>query len=358
VRVGLIAPPWVATPPPGYGGTEAVVDNLARGLVELGHQVVLFTVGESTTPVERRSLFDRAVEPMGQTVPEAAHVLAAYESLTDVDVIHDHTVLGPLLAGRAGIARVPVVTTNHGPFTAVTRPIFAEVARTTAVVAISHDQASRAPVPVTAVIHHGVDLGAYRPGPGGGGYVAFVGRMSPDKGVHTAVAAARAAGRPLRIATKIREAEESEYFEAMVRPLLGDDVDLGLEVPVDERVELLRHADALLNPIAWDEPFGLVMAEALACATPVVASPRGAAQEIVRQGRTGYLCRDVDRLVAAVDSVGSLSRAECRADVEERFSVERMARDHVALYERLLDDLTIRDTCHWSHAGSAGLMDA
>ena len=336
MRVGLIAPPWVAVPPPGYGGTEAVVDNLARGLVELGHRVELFTIGESTCPVERRFLFDEAVEPMGQTVPEAAHVHGAYESLSDVDVIHDHTVLGPLLAGRTGVARAPVVTTNHGPFTEVTRRIFAEVARTATVIAISHDQARRAHLPVAAVIHHGIDLTSYHWGPGGGGYLAFVGRMSPEKGVDTAVTAARAAGRPLRIATKVREPEEAQYFEEVVRPLLTADVELELEVPVEERVELLRHADALLNPIAWDEPFGLVMAESLACGTPVLATPRGAAPEIVRPGRTGFLCRDTECLVAAVGSVGSLSRQACRADMEDRFSIERMARDHVALYEQVL----------------------
>jgi glycosyltransferase involved in cell wall biosynthesis len=339
VRVGLIAPPWVAVPPPGYGGTESVVDNLARGLTDLGHRVELFTVGESTSPVARRHLFEHAVEPMGLAVPEAAHVLAAYESLTDVDVIHDHTVLGPLVAGRAGIARVPVVTTSHGVFTPVTRRIYAEIARTASVVAISHDQARRARVPIAAVIHHGVDLDAFRWGPGDGDYVAFVGRMSPEKGVHTAVAIARAAGRRLRIATKMRDPGEVEYFEAKVRPLLHPDVDLALEVPLGERVELMRRATALLNPIAWDEPFGLVSAESLACGTPVVTSPRGAAPEIVRPGRTGFLCPTEESAVEALDAVRFLSREECRRDVEERFSIRRMARDHVALYQRLLADV-------------------
>lgn len=336
MRIGLIAPPWVPVPPPGYGGTESVLDNLARGLAELGHRVDLFTVGESTSPVRRRHLFEEAVAPMGLAVPEAAHVLAAYDALTDVDVIHDHTLIGPLVAGRAGTARAPVVTTSHGAFTPLTRRIYAEIARTASVVAISHDQASRARLPIAAVIHHGIDLDAFRWGPGDGDYLAFVGRMSPEKGVHTAVAVARAAGRRLRIATKMREPSETEYFEAEVRPALHPGVEIEFEVPLAERVELMRRAAALLNPIAWDEPFGLVTAESLACGTPVVSTPRGAAPEIVRSGRTGFLCPTEASAVAALERVRFLSREECRRDVEARFSMRRMAEDHVALYERVL----------------------
>ncbi|WP_228389169.1 glycosyltransferase [Cumulibacter manganitolerans] len=201
---GPIAPPWVTVPPAAYGGTESVVDNLARGLREAGHDVVLFTVGSSSSPVERRSLFADPATPWGAAIPEAAHVLAAYESLGDVDIIHDHTELGPLVAGRSQVTRVPIVCTAHGRFTDLTRPVYAEIARTAAIVAISADQAARAGVPISAVIHHGIDTAAYLPGDGTGGYVAFVGRMSADKGVDRAVRIARKAGWPLRLVTKMR----------------------------------------------------------------------------------------------------------------------------------------------------------
>src|ERR1035437_7773521 len=174
MRIGLIAPPgvagpppppWVPVPPPAYGGTEVVIDNLARGLQALGHEVRLFTVGKSTCPVPREYLYQSGIEPMGADVPEAAHALAAYEAFADCDIIHDHTALGPLLASQHGIRRPPVVTTSHGPFTAQTRRIFATVARHASIVAISHSQArSAGRIPIAAGIYHGIDPGLYQIG--------------------------------------------------------------------------------------------------------------------------------------------------------------------------------------------------
>lgn len=337
MRIGLVAPPWIPVPPPAYGGTESVIDNLARGLRRLGHEVVLFTVGDSTSPVERIALFDHGVEPIGQSVAEAAHVVAAYDALRDVDVIHDHTMLGPLLAARAGLPLPPVVTTNHGPFTDLTVPLFRAIARGAWVVAISHDQARRARnVPIAAVIHHGIDLHRYREGPGGGDELVFVGRMSPDKGVADAVRVAHATGRPLRIVSKMREPAERAYFDAAVRPLLsGGDVEVE-ELGLDERVEVVGRAAGLVNPIAWPEPFGLVMAESLAVGTPVLARRRGAAPEIVTSGRTGFLFDDVAAGARAVADLVALDRRHCRQVAESHFSLERMAREHERFYERIL----------------------
>ena len=337
MKIGLIAPPWIPVPPPAYGGTEAVVANLARGLAERGHEVVLFTVGDSTCPVPRAHLFPEAVTPIGQSVPELAHVLAAYEELSDADVIHDHTLLGPLVAPvrRGGPA---VVTTNHGPFTELTRPIYRAIARNAAIIAISEDQASRAgDIPVSGVIHHGIDLDAYRTGPGGGEHLVFVGRMSPDKGVADAVRIAHAAGRPLRIVSKMREPEEHAYFRRYVRPLLSAAEDEVAELGLEERVELVGTAHGLVNPIAWPEPFGLVMVESMATGTPVLARPEGAAREIVTSGRTGFLFRSLPQAVTAVDRVADIDRAACRTEVERRFSLQRMAADHERLYERVLE---------------------
>jgi glycosyltransferase involved in cell wall biosynthesis len=338
MRIGIIAPPWVTVPPVGYGGTESVIDNLARGLQARGVDVRLFTVGTSTCPVPRHHLYDEAVRPMNTSVSEAAHVLAGYEALDDVDLIHDHTVLGPLLSARLGVTRVPVVTTVHGAFDDRMRRIAAESARHAAVVAISRSHARAAVgVPISAVVPHGVDLDAHRPGGGAGGHLMFVGRMSPDKGVHRAVEIARDAGRRLVIASKLREPEEHEYYENHVRPLLGPEDEGPSEMAVGPRLRLLADAAALVNPIRWPEPFGLVMAESLACATPVLAFGEGAAPEIVDHGVTGYLCRDDADMVARCGQLDLLDRDACRAAAESRFSVGRMARDHESLYRRILD---------------------
>jgi glycosyltransferase involved in cell wall biosynthesis len=222
MRIGLIAPPWIPVPPPAYGGTEEVIDNLARGLQALGHDVRLFTVGESTCPVPRQWLYPSPAEPMCDQFRESAHVLAAYEALADADIIHDHTELGPLLAGRRGMSRPPVVTTIHVRVTGQNRRALAEIARHASIVAISRAHArSFGDVPVTAVIHHGIDLEACEPGSGTGGYLLFVGRMSPDKGVHNAVRVAHRAGWPLVITAKMREPAERAYYDQQVRPLLG-----------------------------------------------------------------------------------------------------------------------------------------
>jgi glycosyltransferase involved in cell wall biosynthesis len=338
MRIGLIAPPWIPVPPPAYGGTEEVIDNLARGLAALGRDVRLFTVGESTCPVPRQWLYWSPAEPMGDRFRETAHVLDAYQALAGVDIIHDHTELGPLLAGRRGISHPPIVTTVYGPVVPGNRRRLAEAARQASIVAISRAHArSFDDIPVAAVIHHGIDLGTYRPGSGDGGYLLFVGRMSPDKGVHHAVRVARRAGWPLVITAKIREPAERAYFDRQVRPLLGSEDDMRAEQPLAARVDLMRHAAALVNPIIWPEPFGLVMAQALAAATPVLAFSNGAVPEIIDHGRTGYLCRDEDEMTAAAGRTSEIDRRQCRAAAEQRFSLARMAADYERLFRAILE---------------------
>ena len=335
MRIGLIAPPWIPVPPPSYGGTEVVVDNLARGLTALGHDVRLFTVGDSTCPVTRLHYFAHPAEPMNETSAEVTHLVAAYPALADVDVIHDHTLAGPLLASVHPPGPALVVT-HHGAFTPDLRRVFSVSARRAAVVAISACQAGAAgDVPIAAVIHHGIDTDVYRQGPGGGDLL-FIGRMSPDKGADRALRVAHRAGRRLVIVTKMRTADERAYFDDQVRPLLCRSDELLVEPALADRLELLRQAQALLNPIAWPEPFGLVMAEALACGTPVLAFPNGAAPEIVEDGRTGYLCPDEDAMLEALRDVPDLDRRLCRLAAERRFSMQRMAADHELLYRRLL----------------------
>ena len=339
LRIGLIAPPWVPVPPTDYGGTELVLDLLARGLHEAGHDVTLFTTGDATCEVPREWLYPTAKGTTASLVTEEAHVERAYELFAGMDVIHDHTLAGPTSFGLHPPG-TPVITTNHGPFTEELRHLYATAARgSVAVVAISHDQRGRAPeVPVASVIQHGIDVSPFRIGAGDGGYVAFLGRMHENKGVHRAIEVARAAGKRIVIAAKMWEPEERRYYAERVEPLLGDDAVYVGQVGGRSKIELLRGAEALVNPIRWPEPFGLEMIEALACGTPVVGFPEGAAPEIVEHGRSGYLCRDEDDMVAHLGKLGEIDRRACRRRVEERFTAERMVADHVALYRRLLAD--------------------
>jgi glycosyltransferase involved in cell wall biosynthesis len=333
VRIGLIAPPWVCVPPRAYGGTEAVLHVLARGLVAAGHEVVLVTTGDSDCPVERRWVHREAIGVgCGGTDAELRHVAHAYAVLEDVDVIHDHTLVGPLWPGRR--ARQPVVATNHGPFDDLLLPLYRGIAATASVVAISrHHASTAADVPIAAVVHHGVDTAAFPVGRGDGGYAAFVGRMHPCKGVTTAIEVARRAGIPLRIAAKARERVERDYLDQVVAPMLGGDVEYVGELGGADKLELVGGACCLLDPIDWPEPFGMVVIEALACGTPVVATPRGALPELVDPGHTGFLAEGVGPLADALVAATSLDRGGCRAAAEERFSMARLAADHVAVYE-------------------------
>jgi glycosyltransferase involved in cell wall biosynthesis len=335
VRIALIAPPWIPVPPAAYGGTEAVLDTLARGLAAAGHDVLLCASGDSTCPVERRATVPTALGTDAMTpAAELAHAVRAYAAATSwgADIIHDHTLIGPLLADRCP---VPVLTTNHGTFGDDLHDCYRAISSRVPLLAISeHHASTRGRCAVEAVIHHGVELERFPVGAGGGGAV-FVGRMSPTKGVHLAIEVARGAAVPLRIAAKLREPLEREYFEASVRPLLGGEVEYLGELGTAEKCELLGQADCLLNPIQWAEPFGMVMIEALACGTPVVATPFGSVTEIVDDGVTGYVRRDVPSLAAAVPAAAALSRAACRQAAASRFSAARMVGEHVSVYRRL-----------------------
>jgi glycosyltransferase involved in cell wall biosynthesis len=338
VRIVMIAPPWLPVPPPAYGGTEAVIDALARGLQSLGHEVVLVATGDSTCPVPIESVLESG---LGVGAPgsweELRHVHHAYEFAASIraDVVHDHTMMGPLHGvHRAGLA---VVATNHGPFAGDAIQAYRSLRGRADIVAISHDQAASAgDVPVRAVIHHGIVPEAFPVGDGRGGFALFLGRMHPDKGVEAACRIARRAGVPLTIAAKLREPEERTFFEGRIRPYLGGDVEYVGEVEGAAKRALLGAAMCLLNPIAWREPFGMVMIEALACATPVLARPLGAAPEIVVDGVTGALAAAEGQLADALRTVPMLDRRACRRDVERRFTADRMVRDHVALYEAVL----------------------
>lgn len=335
LRIGLIAPPCVAVPPPEYGGSELVVDHLARGLTASGHDVTLFTTGDSTCPVRRRWTHPAAVGTTGTTIEELRHVESAYDELRACDVIHDHSLLGPLWAVGNDVP-VPVVTTVHGEFTPDLANYYRAVSRKVAIIAISHHQRSTAPdVPVDAVIHHGIDVHRIGLGAGDGGYVLFLGRMSPNKGVHRAIRIARSAGKRLLIAAKMWEPDEHRYYVEEIEPQLGTDVEYLGQVGGAAKEQLIGGAEALVNPIRWNEPFGLVMIEALAAGTPVLAFAEGAAPEIVDHGRTGFVCRDEADMVAHLAHITDIDRADCRASALHRFSTGRMVAEHLDLYRDL-----------------------
>ena len=335
LRIALIAPPWLPVPPPAYGGTEGVIDRLARGYLAAGHEVLLYTTGDSTCPVPKAWSRERsAPEQLDQLFLGLHHLVHAYEEVADYDIIHDHTTIGPAYGGCRTDAKI--VMTNHGPFSAELNEIYKRVMPGHSLVAISHDQASRSTVPVDAVIHHGVGLDEFPFGAGDGGYFVFLGRFDAIKGPRDAILAAREAGVELLLAAKMRDPEEVEHFRTEIEPLLDDSIRYVGEIGMQEKIELLGSAKALLNPIQWPEPFGLVMIEALACGTPVLSYRAGSAPEIVDHGKTGFLCDSLADMVAAIHRVDELDRAACRQAVAERFTTDRMVRDHLALFERLL----------------------
>jgi glycosyltransferase involved in cell wall biosynthesis len=339
MRIAVIAPPWLQVPPNGYGGIEHALHYLCRALLAQGHDVLLYTTGDSTCAVERAWTYDTArgtdhVSP----ATELRHVIDAYDIVRrwEPDIVHDHTMAGPFYAER--FPEITLITTNHGPFDSDLAPVYRRLASRVPIIAISHHQATTArDIPIAGVIHHGIDVDAFPVGAGDGGHALFLGRMSPDKGVHNAIAAARAAGMPLRIAAKMREQAEFEYFNQRIKPQLGSDIEYLGEVAGDAKLTLLAEAACLLNPIAWPEPFGMVMIEALACGTPVVATPTGAAPELIDDGTTGFLRSDIDSLKTALGHVNGLSRDACRNAATTRFSAKRMANEHIAIYQCLID---------------------
>jgi glycosyltransferase involved in cell wall biosynthesis len=323
-----------------YGGIELVVDQLARGLQDAGHDVLLFATGDSTCPVPRQWVLPSAEGiQIGMAVPEIRHVIHAYEAVRDCDVVHDHTVMGPFYA--AHYPGLPVTTTIHGPFNEELKDIYRVNAERVPIVAISHAQRRAAPeIPIARVIHHGVDAAHFPMGDGSGDedgpYVVFLGRMAEDKGAHRAIEIARKAGIRILLAAKMREPWELRYFAEEVEPLLSKDARYLGEVSHARKLELLAGASALLFPIRWNEPFGMVMLEAMACGTPVLAFEEGAAPEVVDHGRTGFLCQDDGAMVDALRRLGELDRADCRLSVEGYFSTNRMVSEHIELFESLI----------------------
>ena len=337
MRIAQVAPLAESVPPEKYGGTERVVSWLADELVRRGHDVTLFAAGTSRTAA---TLVPAVEEPVRRGSPEDLltwHCLQAglaQARAGEFDVVHLHLDAVGLAACRG--TDTPVLSTMHNRVDGPGRAALLAHYRDHPLVSISRSQ--RAPVPAAtwaANIYHGLPLDRYAPGPGDGGYVVFLGRISPEKRPHAAIDASIRAGVKLILAAKVDPTDRS-YFEEVVRPRLAHPlVEFAGEVDEAAKADLLRNASALLFPILWPEPFGLAMIEALACGTPVVTRRCGSIPEVVTDGRDGFICDDDDAVVAALGRIEDLDRAACRRAVEERFSAERMAADYERLYRTL-----------------------
>ena len=352
LRIGFLAFPW-EIPPKAYGGVERAVDGLCRGLAARGHEVRLWSAVSSTCPVPRSGVIDNHDDSQGwHSAPtELLHVLSGYEWLTaqGVDLIHDITYSGPLIG--PSLVEVPVVTTNYLPFTPPlpghSSPdlslIYRTIARKVPVLAISQQQASGAVgfTPRTILLGIDVDRVAVGHGEGDalGAYVAFFGRMAPEKGVREAILATREAGLRLKIASRMSEAHERAYFASEVEPLIdGRDVQFIGELSPAAGRDLLKDAVAMVSPIAWPEPFGTAMIESLATGTPVVARRGGVVAEAIQHGVTGAICDSFDEVVAGLRDYKRFDRRACRAAAERIFSNERVVDDHIAFYRSVLGE--------------------
>ena len=335
----MLAPPWFAVPPSGYGGIEWIVWLLADGLVDHGHDVTLFASGDSHTKAKLASVFDRAPsEQIGRSLPDLRHILACYERAEEFDVINDHT--GPLGAVLGELLSTPVVHTVHGPLDGEPGDVYESIGRvapSVGLISISLNQ--RRPKPDLnwiANVPNALDLEHYPCKPHRGDYLLFLGRFNHEKGAHRAVAVAMELGLPLKLAGKMREPREKDYFAEFVEPHLGNGIEYLGEVNHGTKVELLQNARCTLFPIEWEEPFGLVMIESMACGTPVIATRQGAVPEVIGDGTGGVIVDHWHDIPAALEQADAIEPTECRRFAEEQFAPDRMVADYERAYREAI----------------------
>lgn len=340
MRIAQVAPLYESVPPKLYGGTERVVSYLTEELIRQGHEVTLFASGDSLTearlvPVCRQSLrlAPACVDPLAHHVLLVERVLDEKE---DFDLIHFH--IDYLHYARSRAENVATLTTLHGRLDVPDlAPLYRRFSNMP-VVSISDSQ--REPLPWLnwqATVYHGLPLGSLSFQSRPGKYLAFLGRISPEKGIDQAITIAQRAGVELRIAAKVDKVDQA-YFDSVIKPLLNlPGIDFVGEIGHSQKDAFLGGAMALLAPVQWPEPFGLVMIEAMACGTPVICYPRGSVPEVVEDGLSGFVVRNLQQATMAVEAVPALSRKGCRDYFERRFSVTRMCNDYLAVYNRLVD---------------------
>ncbi len=358
MRIAQIAPLFESCPPRSYGGTERVVSYLTEELVRLGHRVTLFASGDSRTAAVLEPCHTTALRLDNRCRdPLTHHMIMLHrvrQRAAEFDILHFHT--DYLHFALFAELWDKTITTLHGRLDLPDLPAVMSEFAMLPLASISNSQ--RQPMMWAnwyATVHHGLPAALYRTGRGNGGYLAFIGRLSPEKRPDLAIAIARRAGLPLRIAAKI-DAVDRDYFESEIEPLLkGPLVEYIGEIGDAEKAEFLGNALALLFPIDWPEPFGLVLIEAMANGTPVIAFNRASVPEIIDHGLTGFIVNDVEAAAAAVPQAARLDRQAIRRRFEERFTVERMAKDYLTLYEAVLSE---RPRAARAHAEIDLRMDA
>ncbi len=345
MKILQVAPLIERVPPPAYGGTEAIVSLLTDELVRRGHEVVLRASGDSITLAELRSVYPRALRTekgIGSTVPyELAHVSDALRDAPNFDIVHNHT--GEMLMAFAHLVDVPMLTTTHGNLTPDSRFVWERY--TGYYNTISRSQAryiSGFPnARFVGVVHNAIAVHSFPFQTKKDDYLLDLARVSPEKGTHIAIEVARRAGMPLIIAGKV-DSVDVEYYRDVVEPLIdGEQIRFLGEADGATKRTLYAGARALLTPIEWEEPFGLVMPEAMACGTPVIAFARGAAPEIIVDGETGFLVDNIDEMVEAVRHIDEIDPTRCREHVEQHFDVPVMVDAYLAIYQRILG--SVRD---------------
>lgn len=336
MRIAIVVPPFIPVPPVRYGGTELFVAHLAEGLRAKGHEAVVYTVGCSTVDAEVRWRTRRGQWPIESALESSLADLehsswACKDAAGDCDVIHLNNAPG---LNFARFSPKPFVYTLHHPYVPELSRFYAKFPEVH-YVAISRNQARQERMRHLEVIHHGLLTERYRVAQGRRDYLCFIGRIAPIKGTHTAIEVARRAGLPLKIAGEIQPLYK-DYWETQIKPHVdGRQVEYVGEVDLEGKNALLAGARALLFPIEWEEPFGLVMIEAMACGVPVLAFVRGSAPEVVRDGVSGWLCRGTKEMAAKAGSM-AISSTSCRAYVVDNFSVERMVERYISSYEALV----------------------
>ena len=334
MRIGLIAPPFISVPPKRYGGTELFVANLACGLTKLGHDVVVYANGESEVPVEVRSLYAKAQWPVtgefSDTLKEIRQTSWAVRDASDsCDIIQ---INNPYGLPYADVTSVPVVLTLHHEHVEALSEFYSHYPDAH-YVTISDFQRRREMMPTMRTIYHGIDLSGYRFRAEKQQYLSFLGRIAPIKGPHLAIAVAKKTGIPLKIAGEIQPIFRG-YFETEIEPHIdGKFIEYVGEADLEAKNELLGNSVAMLFPIQWNEPFGLVMIEAMACGTPVLALSGGSVEEVVKDGVGGFVCHSADELARHARDIGTVIRpSTVRRYAERCFSMERMASDYARLF--------------------------
>jgi len=342
MHIAQVAPLTEAIPPKLYGGTERVVSWLTEELIALGHEVTLYASGDSVTSAQLEAVWPRALRLDGAVRdPNALHMMMlerVYQRAADFDFLHFHLDYYPFsLFSRQS---TPFLTTLHGRLDLPEHQPLFDTFSSVPVVSISNAQ--RRPLPQAGwvrTVHHGLPERLLMPKPIKPSYFAFLGRIAPEKGIDRAISIARHCGVPLKIAAKVDNVDR-KYFDEQIQPMIKPgNVEYIGEINDKEKSEFLSGAIVLLVPIDWPEPFGLVMIEAMACGTPVIAFNRGSVPEVIDDGLTGFIAEDINGAIGAVDRLGQLSREKIRKRFEERFTARRMAQDYLSVYRSLMDSV-------------------